>query len=155
MDGQLRQLVANLVGNALGAMGSGGTLTIRIMNALGHRKGARPGIRRTTADTRTGIDPENQEGIVSTLCQYKRQHRLWPGALGYFGKCSKTWRFDTGEKQSHTTDYWFGVLGFFGLQASFEDAASSVAAEPTEQTTVFDRQEAPLAFTRIVYDKAH
>jgi signal transduction histidine kinase len=71
MTGELRQLVTNLVGNAVDAMGSGGTLTIRIMNALEHRNGARPGIRLTIADTGTGIDPEIKKKLFEPFVSTK------------------------------------------------------------------------------------
>lgn len=54
-SGELRQLIANLVGNALDAMAGGGTLKIRISNTREHTNGSRPGIRLTVADTGPGI----------------------------------------------------------------------------------------------------
>ena len=51
--GELRQLVANLVSNALDAMGKGGVLTLRLRNAT--CLAGRRGIRVTVADTGSGI----------------------------------------------------------------------------------------------------
>ena len=56
--GEIRQLILNLIGNALGAVGRGGTLTIRATNTHERRNGSRPGIRLTIADSGTGIHPE-------------------------------------------------------------------------------------------------
>jgi signal transduction histidine kinase len=51
--GELRQVMANLIGNALDAMRSGGALYIRASSACG-RNGSRS-VRLTVADTGTGI----------------------------------------------------------------------------------------------------
>jgi signal transduction histidine kinase len=68
--GELRQVILNLIGNALDAIGRGGTLKIRVANTHEHRNGSRPGIRLTIADTGTGIRPEIRrtlfEPFVST-----------------------------------------------------------------------------------------
>ena len=57
MAGELRQVILNLIGNALDALGHGGRLKIRISDAHEHRNGARPGVRLTVADTGSGISP--------------------------------------------------------------------------------------------------
>jgi signal transduction histidine kinase len=55
--GELRQIVANLVGNAIDAMRRGGRLRIRISNhGKTHHEGSY--LRLTVADTGTGIPPE-------------------------------------------------------------------------------------------------
>ncbi len=56
--GELRQVIANLIGNALDAMGGGGRLKIRIANTQEYSNGARCGIRLTISDTGSGIQPE-------------------------------------------------------------------------------------------------
>jgi signal transduction histidine kinase len=53
--GELRQLVLNLIGNALDAIGRGGTLKIRITSSREHGNGSRSGVRLTIADTGIGI----------------------------------------------------------------------------------------------------
>jgi signal transduction histidine kinase len=58
MAGELRQVVMNLVGNALDALGGGATLKIRVATAIERRNGARLGIRLTVSDTGSGIHPE-------------------------------------------------------------------------------------------------
>jgi signal transduction histidine kinase len=53
--GELRQLVANLISNAVDAMHSGGKLRVRIVRASERRNGLRRGIRVVVADTGSGI----------------------------------------------------------------------------------------------------
>jgi signal transduction histidine kinase len=57
MAGELRQVILNLIGNALDASGHGGRLKIRISDTRERRNGARPGVRLTVADTGSGINP--------------------------------------------------------------------------------------------------
>lgn len=57
LEGEIRQVVNNLVRNALDAMGTGGRLLIRLHPQSESRSGKR-GIRITVADTGEGISPE-------------------------------------------------------------------------------------------------
>jgi signal transduction histidine kinase len=70
MAGELRQVILNLIGNALDASSHGGRLKIRVSNTREHSNGARPGVRLTVADTGSGISPEMRrtlfEPFVST-----------------------------------------------------------------------------------------
>jgi signal transduction histidine kinase len=56
--GELRQLVANLVGNAIDAMRSGGRLTLRVAPACRLHEARQAGVRVIIADTGVGILPE-------------------------------------------------------------------------------------------------
>ncbi len=56
--GELRQVLANLIGNAIDAMRHGGRLKIRIADQQWFRDHGRRWIRMTIADTGTGIPPE-------------------------------------------------------------------------------------------------
>jgi len=62
LGGELRQLFANLVGNALDAMGTDGTLSIDV-RASHHWKTGAPGVRIFIADTGTGMAPAVQKRI--------------------------------------------------------------------------------------------
>lgn len=53
--GELRQLLANLVSNAVDAMHAGGKLRVRIVRASERRNGLRRGVRVVVADTGSGI----------------------------------------------------------------------------------------------------
>lgn len=81
MAGELRQVVVNLVGNALDAMRSGGTLSIRIDHGREYSNGSRPGVRLTIADSGVGISPEIKsrlfEPFVSTKGETGTGLGLW------------------------------------------------------------------------------
>lgn len=78
MEGELRQVLNNLVRNALDAMGSnGGVLTIAINRETGpvgdgHGKG-REGVRLTIADTGEGIDPKIADRLFEPF-QTTKEH---------------------------------------------------------------------------------
>ena len=71
MAGELRQLVTNLVGNALDAMGGGGTLKIRVADTQERRNGARSGVRLTIADNGSGIHPEIKKKLFEPFVSTK------------------------------------------------------------------------------------
>jgi PAS domain S-box-containing protein len=56
-EGELRQIIVNIVANAYDSMKSGGRLLLRARNATDWRTGAK-NVRLTVADTGTGIDRE-------------------------------------------------------------------------------------------------
>jgi signal transduction histidine kinase len=56
--GELKQILANLIGNAIDAMRSGGKLRIRISPEQACRTDGMPGVRLTVADTGSGISKE-------------------------------------------------------------------------------------------------
>ncbi len=70
--GELRQVILNLIGNALDAIGQGGRLKIRVTNTREHRNGSRPGIRLTIADTGSGIHPEIRKTLFEPFVSTKR-----------------------------------------------------------------------------------
>jgi PAS domain S-box-containing protein len=62
-EGEIRQVLNNLVGNAIDAMGhNGGRLILRARESC-HWPTGRPGLRLTVADTGGGIDPETLQHI--------------------------------------------------------------------------------------------
>jgi signal transduction histidine kinase len=60
--GEIRQLLANLIGNALDAMPTGGKLRIRVRAARDWRDGSH-GVRITLADNGYGMDAETRQRI--------------------------------------------------------------------------------------------
>lgn len=70
-EGELRQLFANLIGNALDAMGNGGTLTLRVRSASSNGHGA--GLRVIVADTGHGIAPEMKSKLFEPFFTTKGQ----------------------------------------------------------------------------------
>src|SRR5205807_2478717 len=73
LAGELRQLFANLVGNALDAMRSGGTLRLRVRHASELKDTGRSGIRVVIADTGQGISPDKRSKIFEPFFTTKGQ----------------------------------------------------------------------------------
>jgi len=70
-DGELRQVFANLVGNAIDAMrATGGTLTIRISDATHN---GQPGVRTTVADTGSGMDADTRARMFDAFFTTKSE----------------------------------------------------------------------------------
>jgi signal transduction histidine kinase len=69
--GELRQVFANLIGNALDAMRAGGRLRIRARHARDYVDGERKGIRISIADTGTGIPAEIRDKIFEPFVSTK------------------------------------------------------------------------------------
>lgn len=79
--GELRQILANLIGNAIDAMRLGGRLRIRISGERACRQDGAEGIRITVADTGSGIPqellPKVFEPFVSTKGETGTGLGLW------------------------------------------------------------------------------
>jgi two-component system CheB/CheR fusion protein len=58
LAGDLRQIFANIISNAVDAMKLGGSLTMRVSASFDWRNQERPGIRTTIADSGTGMDTD-------------------------------------------------------------------------------------------------
>jgi signal transduction histidine kinase len=71
MAGELRQVIVNMVGNALDAMRGGGTLNIRIDRGREYSNGSRPGMRLTIADSGAGIAPEIKSRLFEPFVSSK------------------------------------------------------------------------------------
>jgi signal transduction histidine kinase len=64
--GDMRQVFANLIGNALDAVGEGGTIRLRTRRAHSPRTGA-PGVRVTVADNGCGMSPATQKSVFEAF----------------------------------------------------------------------------------------
>ena len=71
MAGELRQVIVNMVGNALDAMRGGGTLNIRIDHAREYSNGSRSGMRLTIGDSGSGISPEIKSRLFEPFVSSK------------------------------------------------------------------------------------
>ncbi len=65
--GEIRQVFANLVGNAVDASSSGGRLVLRTRRSRDWRNPANTGIRFTVADTGDGMEPEVRKRIFEAF----------------------------------------------------------------------------------------
>ena len=63
-DGEIRQVLSNLVSNALDAMSGGGCLYVRVRESTNWRNGE-PGVTITIADDASGMSPEVQAKIYN------------------------------------------------------------------------------------------
>jgi signal transduction histidine kinase len=68
-SGELRQLFANLIGNAIDAMSNGGTLALRIWRGHGARTdgASNSGVRISITDTGVGMAEETQRRIFEAF----------------------------------------------------------------------------------------
>jgi signal transduction histidine kinase len=71
LAGELRQVIVNLLGNAVDAMRGGGTLNIRIDRGREYSNGSRPGMRLTIADNGCGIPPEIKDRLFEPFISSK------------------------------------------------------------------------------------
>lgn len=72
-EGEIRQVLNNLVGNAFDVMRQGGTLTMRARYATNWADG-RQGVAISVADTGTGIAPEAQQRLFEAFFSTKGIH---------------------------------------------------------------------------------
>jgi PAS domain S-box-containing protein len=71
--GEIRQVLANLVGNAMDAMSSGGRLLIRAQPSRSWKNPLQSGIRFTVADTGSGMDAEVRAHIFEAFFTTKEE----------------------------------------------------------------------------------
>lgn len=65
--GEIRQVFANLVGNAIDASGPGGRLMLRTRRSRDWRNPEQTGVRFTVADTGAGMEPDVREHIFEAF----------------------------------------------------------------------------------------
>ncbi len=71
VGGELRQLILNLIANAVDAIGIGGKLKIRVADAHQYQNGRRAGIRLTIADSGSGIEAEVRKTLFEPFVTTK------------------------------------------------------------------------------------
>lgn len=65
-EGEIRQVLSNLIGNAIDAMPGGGKLFVRSREGT-HWRSGRPGVVVTVADNGSGIDPQTKDRIFEAF----------------------------------------------------------------------------------------
>ena len=121
LEGEIRQVVNNLVRNALDAMGSGGRLLVRLHPQRDWRTGAK-GVRLTVADTGEGISPEMKAHLFEPFQTTKEMTGtglgLWV-SKGIVDKHCGRIRTRTRRGQGHGTVFavWLPVDGSSNLTA--------------------------------------
>jgi PAS domain S-box-containing protein len=66
-EGEIRQVIANLIGNAMDAISSGGRLIVRARPSRQWSDGGAPGVRLTVADTGSGMPAEVRSRIFEAF----------------------------------------------------------------------------------------
>jgi PAS domain S-box-containing protein len=66
-SGEIRQVVANLVGNSIDASSTGGRLLVRVRRSRDWKNPARTGIRFVIADTGAGMEPDVRDRIFEAF----------------------------------------------------------------------------------------
>ena len=123
LEGEIRQVLNNLVRNALDAMtGKGGRLLIRLHSQHDSKTGA-PGTRVTIADTGEGIDPAIAARLFEPFQTTKEQTGtglgLWV-SKGIIDKHSGTIRTRSRRREAHGTVFavWLPTDGGVSLKGS-------------------------------------
>ena len=71
--GEIRQVIANLVGNSIDASSAGGRLLLRARRSHDWKNPAQTGIRLAIADSGAGMDPEVREHIFEAFFTTKEK----------------------------------------------------------------------------------
>ena len=97
---ELRQMLADLCANAIDALGTRGTLSIKMSRAV--CRPDQPGVLITVADNGSGIRPEHLDSIFEPFFTTKglNQHRA--GTVGGQADSRKAWRADHSSEQGNS-----------------------------------------------------
>jgi PAS domain S-box-containing protein len=121
LEGEIRQVVNNLVRNALDAMSNGGRLLVRLHQQQDWHSGAK-GVRLTVADTGEGISPEIKAHLYEPFRTTKEMTGtglgLWvsKGIVEKHGGSIRT-RTRHGERHGTVFAVWLPVAGSPNLAA--------------------------------------
>ena len=135
-DGEIRQVMNNLVGNAIDAMHpQGGNLFLRGREGRDWRSG-RKGVFLTVADTGPGMSAQTQSKSFEAFFTTKGHWRHRAGVVDQPGDCGSPSRQVALPQQSAGGAEWDGVYGVFAFSAGsglghrfFAGPAGEAAAE--------------------------
>ncbi|HEX3942104.1 MAG TPA: PAS domain S-box protein, partial [Acidobacteriaceae bacterium] len=72
VPGEIRQVAANLLNNSIDALEHGGRIRVRVSRGAQWRRGCRPGVRLTVADTGSGIPREARSRLFEPFFTTKK-----------------------------------------------------------------------------------
>ena len=108
-SGELKQILSNLISNALDASLEGGTVKVRV-HATSYGPGAVPAVRITIADTGTGIPDENKNKIFAPF--FTTKERVGTGLGLWITKSLIENRGGTLQVRSRSTGHTGTVMSF-------------------------------------------
>lgn len=72
LEGEIRQVLSNLIANAIDAMPSGGALRLRVKRARGWNNANLSGVRISVADNGSGIEPQHRKHLFQPFYTTKK-----------------------------------------------------------------------------------
>jgi len=91
LAGDLRQIFANIIANAVDAMKSGGSLTMRVGASFDWRNQERPGIRTTIADIPSNILSSKNSSVLNSSSHRSNMPNSNSTCLSHALKSSSAW----------------------------------------------------------------
>lgn len=148
-EGRLRQVVLNLVGNAVKFTDEGGiAVTVEPVTVLAHR--AR--IRITVEDTGIGIAPEDQTRIFEALTTGTSSDSKHYGGTGLGLAIAQRLVAEMGGEISVTSEVGVGTTFFF--EADFIVPDDTRVSTPSKQKVASDRNQTELSLLLVEDDPA-
>ena len=145
--GELRQVIANIIGNSIDAMRRGGRLRIRISREkAAHGASA---VRLTIADTGSGNSRPFAAQNIRTLHHHQRRDRHGTGLVGNRGDRQKEWMEDPGPQQSASRVFRNNILSVHAASRITPPAADTREniALRWQRTTPFDDRKLQSPFS--------
>ena len=129
--GELRQVFANLIGNAIDAMPAGGRLALRARRSRDWNEPARAGVRIQVADTGSGMTPEVQKHIFEPFFTTKE---VTGTGLGLWVSSEIVVKHKGTIRVRSRSEKLGGPSGTIFELFFPEDAEISLGSEPEDQT---------------------
>ena len=120
--GEIRQLFANLIVNAVEATARQGSLYVRVAPGHDWREG-QEGVRVSVADNGSGIPSADLQRVFEPFFTTKKEygHRL--GIVGVERNCAQAWRFDSGAQPGGGAGARYCVFRFPSLSGQYQQGS--------------------------------